>query len=581
MPTKPKITIVGAGLAGLTSAYELAKRGYDCHVIERSGTAGGLTGNWIDERLGPDKKFQTPMHMDFINKYHNFTRLINEIGGILSPLYEGYNIITSDETKHRLEMNDWSSRILPPPLHGLGMFRKLKMPLLAKWDFMKLAAVSTYCAREMLTLKQEPKAIPNTLSLESLELILNINPHTRDFIESVTPSIYNLHPWYTSAPRMAAVIAGTMTMNRDSLHYHVFGKNYNAAFIDKFVDQLKEIGVTFDFWTEVRRIESKDGEKVDHIWVQHYGPEHGGQRYSCQNCGAENYCLDRAFCTRCGLDTTLDKIRQGLIKNVVGSELWANPRSHGYQSIKCEKLITATYPHVIAKLIPTNSPLRRLPYVRSCFSTRGNQTQLSIGRVYYKEPVTRDEMFITGTHNPHYCFNGCQSVYNNFGGEDLGWKGDVIDVLLDVGIIRDAHSPRDQIKRIVKDLHRVYPDADPRKVACVSFANIYPEVLYLSEQPAIAGLHRFFNTHRTGAKNWYVAGCHSGLIGIGMESAVESALSTANCILEDDGRKTRVPVIPYDLHFGSRVFAKLGRAILWWKTRGHNLRRRAETKYSL
>src|SRR5262249_1133121 len=156
------------------------------------------------------------------------------------------------------------------------------------------------------------------------------------------------------------------------------------------------------------------------------------ERYVCANCGAENFVSDRAFCTRCGLDTTLDRIGAGQIRRPVERELWMNPQAHGYTQLRCRRLITAMYPHMIAKLLPAASPLRRHPYVRSFFSSRGNQTQLSVGRVYYRRQVTRGDGEITGTHNPYLCFNGCQSVYNNFGAEDLGYEGDVVDVLLDV-----------------------------------------------------------------------------------------------------------------------------------------------------
>jgi ribosomal protein L37E len=585
MKTEYDVVIVGAGLAGLTTAYYLKKLHPGLHllVIERSGRAGGLSGDWVDHRFGPNKRLQPPMHMVFREKYPNLIRLVKEIGGSLSPVYTSYNIFTSDGKRHRLEMNDWTSRHLPPPFHGLGMFMKLSVPWLTKWDLFKMACVSTYCACELLPGAQEPGLIPNTLSLESLELLLDVGRYGRDFMESVTPSIYNLHPWYTNAPRMAAVMAGTMTMSRNSLHYHIFSKNYNAALIDRFVETLVSMGVEFRFWTEVRRIESNaDGSQVDAIWCKTYGPDVGDAvRYICENCGAENYCLDRAFCTRCGLDTTLDKIREGKIKRPAGSELWMDPEGNGYEKIYSKTLVTAMYPHMIARLVPIESSLRKHPYVMSCFSSRARQTQLSIGRVYYRKQVARGESIISGTHNPYFCFNGCQYVYNNFGGQDLDYEGDVIDVLLDVGIIRDAHSHETQKERIVHDIQRVYPDADPSLVEHVSFANLYPDILYLTEQPAIAGLHRFFNTHRTGAKNWYVAGCHSGTIGIGMESAIEGAMRTVNSVLEDMGKAERVAVEPYYIHPGSRLASTFGKAILLWKTRGRSLHRLAGNKYSM
>ncbi len=580
------VVIVGAGLAGLTSAYYLKKFKPELSVlvIERSGAAGGLTGNWVDHRAGPDKKLQPPMHMIFRQKYPNMMRLMQEIGAELSPLHKGYNIFTSDGKRHRLEMSGWAARNLPPPLHGLGTFRKLKIPLKAKWDLIKLASASSYCVKEILDGVQQPSMVPNTLSLESLELLLDMGPRARDFLETISPSIFNLHPYHLSAARMAIVFAATLTASRDSLHYHVFSKNYNAAFIDGFVGKLKAMGVEFRFWTEARRIDcDRSGERIEAIWLRPYGPDaSGSKRYVCENCGAENYCLDRAFCTRCGLDTTLSQIREGNIKRPVDRELWMEPEEGGYERIACARLITAMYPHMIAKLIPLDSPLRELPVVRAFYSALQNQTRLSIARVYYRKPVSRGERFITGTHNPFYCFNGCQSVYNNFGGEDLGHDGgDVVDVLLDAGVIRDAHSPEVQCRRIVSDLRRVYPDADPALVEHVSFADLYPDVLYLSEQPSIAGLHRFFRTNRTGAANWYVAGCHSGTIGLGMESAIESAMRSVNCLLTDSGSSPGPEISPYSMHGLNSAFSLFGKAILWWKAGGSSINRHVGNSYSM
>ncbi|MBI4374648.1 MAG: FAD-dependent oxidoreductase [Deltaproteobacteria bacterium] len=572
------VVIAGAGLAGLTSAYYLKKLNPSLKIVilERSGSAGGLSGNWIDHRLGLKKKLQMPMHMIFVEKYRNILNLVSEIGGTLSPRYTGYRMITSNGKRHRMEMEDWTAKYLPPPLHALGMFSKLNLSLYAKWDLFKLGLASSYCYRELTRGAAEPCLVPNTISFESFQLLLNMGAEARDFIETATPSIYNPHPWYTSAPRMAAVTAGTLMVNRGSLHYHVFGKNYNAAFIDQFVAKLARMGVEIRYWTEVRRIDSNpEGSQVDAVWYRSYGPESGGKRYVCENCGAENHALDRAFCTRCGRDTTLNRVRDGEIQKPACQELWMRPKESGCQSLKGRWFITAMYPHMISKLIPDDSPLRKQPYVKSFFSSRGNQTRLSIGRVYYSRPVTNGETFITGTHNPTFCFNGCQSVFNNFGGEDLDHHGDVIDVLLDVGVIQEAHRPEEMTEKIVKDLQGVYPEASPSLVEAISFAKISPDVLYLTEQPAITNLHRFFNTHQTGASNWFVAGCHSGQIGIGMESAVESGMSTVNQLFEKMGSPERVPVESYTMSAGSRIAATVGAGLLRWKGRGRGFRRLA------
>jgi hypothetical protein len=581
------VVVVGAGLSGLTTALWVKKLAPSLSVLvlERSGVAGGLTGNWIDHRFGADKRLQPPMHMIFRTKYRNLLALIDELEADISPTFPSYNLVTSDGVRHRFEMNDWAAKNLPPPLHAIGMLLKLQIPLLAKWDLAKLAAVGASCVESAARGDDEAPRIPATLSLESLELLLGMGPVARDWMETVTPSIFNPHPWYTSAARMAGIAAATLAIEKDCLHYNVYSKNYNAAIIDRFVERLRRIGVELRFHTEVRRIDAAaDGSKVEAVWCARGGPEaEGATRRICDNCGNEFFSVDRAFCTRCGIDTTLDAVRDGRIKRPVGRFLWADPEGSGLERIGCKYLVTAMYPHMIAALLPIDSPLRTDPFVRSFFSSRSNQTQLSIGRVYYKEQVTRGEKIITGTHNPAYCFNGCQSVFNVFGADDLGYGGggDVVDVLLDVGVIRDAHTQETQKKRIVHDLSRIYPDADPRLVEHVSFADMHPSVLYLTEQPAIAKLHRFYSRHHTGAKNWFVAGCHSGKIGIGMESAVQSGLSATNCLLEAEGISKQAPIIPITLPTGSRLLARFGDLVLWWKTGGRDLKRLAASTYSM
>ncbi len=580
------VVVVGAGIAGLTTAYWLKKLAPELSVlvIERSGAAGGLTGDWVDHRAGPNRRLQPPMHMIFRNKYPNLLATIAEIGADLSPLFTGYRIVTSDGTRHELRMEGWAADHLPPPLHAIRTLTGLSLPLLAKWDLVKLVAAGALSADAIRRGLAEPPEIPNTVSLESLELLLNMGPRARDFVEAVTPSIYNLHPWYTSAPRMAAVAAGTLALDRGCLHHHVFAKNYGAAFVDRFVDRLRALGVELRVRTEVRRIDADPGgDGVQAIWVRSAGPEVAGStRWVCEACGAENWALDRATCTRCGADETLDRVRSGEIARPLPSGPPPDPERDGLERIACRQLVTAIYPHMIAPLLPVGSPLRRHPAVRALFSSRGNQTQLSIARVYYSRQVTQGERRIVGTHNPAFAFNGCQSVYNVFGGAELDHpQGDVVDVLLDVGVVRDAHSREEQIRRIVHDLRRVHPDADPSLVEHVSFADLRPSVLYLSEQPAIAGLHRFFSTHRTGARNWFVAGCHSGKIGIGMESATESGLSAANAVLEALGVAARAPILPYSFPLGARVLAAAGRGLVRWKGRLRPWRRLAGSTYSM
>src|SRR5690606_29744425 len=51
-----KVLILGAGLAGMTAAYELSRKGYDCRILEYNDRAGGrnwtIRGGTRHEELG-------------------------------------------------------------------------------------------------------------------------------------------------------------------------------------------------------------------------------------------------------------------------------------------------------------------------------------------------------------------------------------------------------------------------------------------------------------------------------------------------------------------------------------------------
>ncbi|TAK72422.1 MAG: FAD-dependent oxidoreductase [Dehalococcoidia bacterium] len=71
----PKIIVVGGGIAGLTAAYDLQKRGFDVVVLERNDEAGG--------------RMRSELHGDFVvdrgaqfiaSSYRNMRALVDELG---------------------------------------------------------------------------------------------------------------------------------------------------------------------------------------------------------------------------------------------------------------------------------------------------------------------------------------------------------------------------------------------------------------------------------------------------------------------------------------------------------------------
>jgi len=76
-----KVTIVGAGIAGLTAALRLAERGYEVTIYERDGFVGGKfrATKWEGKRTKKVVFHEHSYHM-FLNWYHNFWEIAEEIG---------------------------------------------------------------------------------------------------------------------------------------------------------------------------------------------------------------------------------------------------------------------------------------------------------------------------------------------------------------------------------------------------------------------------------------------------------------------------------------------------------------------
>jgi zeta-carotene desaturase len=74
----PKVTIVGAGVAGLTAALRLAERGYEVTMFERDSFVGGKfrATEWNGD--GRAAYHEHSYHM-FLNWYHNFLQIAKDI----------------------------------------------------------------------------------------------------------------------------------------------------------------------------------------------------------------------------------------------------------------------------------------------------------------------------------------------------------------------------------------------------------------------------------------------------------------------------------------------------------------------
>jgi hypothetical protein len=75
----PQVTIVGAGIAGLSAALRLVERGFDVTVLEQDAFLGGKLGAHTHAGRYSADHHEHSYHM-YLNWYRNFWQIISEIG---------------------------------------------------------------------------------------------------------------------------------------------------------------------------------------------------------------------------------------------------------------------------------------------------------------------------------------------------------------------------------------------------------------------------------------------------------------------------------------------------------------------
>ena len=115
-----KVIVIGAGLAGLSLATELADEGFDVTVLEKNSFLGGRASNTLNKKthdavpIGP--------HI-FLNAYTNFLRFIKKIGASQEISWESDLFI---DIVYKKVHDQWKRSRLPAPLYMLPIFFKYK-----------------------------------------------------------------------------------------------------------------------------------------------------------------------------------------------------------------------------------------------------------------------------------------------------------------------------------------------------------------------------------------------------------------------------------------------------------------------
>jgi uncharacterized protein with NAD-binding domain and iron-sulfur cluster len=137
-----KVVVLGAGIAGLVTAYELADRGMDVTVLEAAPFPGGRTSTWVDER---GRTVDTGLHV-VADHYVNLIDVLTRLGATRKLRWvEKHTYL--QPSRDPLE---WYFTQARPPFHFIRPMREMPVKLLHRLALIRTSFEMAAYAQEDL-----------------------------------------------------------------------------------------------------------------------------------------------------------------------------------------------------------------------------------------------------------------------------------------------------------------------------------------------------------------------------------------------------------------------------------------------
>jgi len=238
-PLTPRgVHVVGAGLAGLSAAVDLASRGLRVAVHEASPQAGGRCRSYLDSTLGMEIDNGNHLILSGNHATLGYLDAIGARGRLAASASASFPFIDL-KTRER-----WTVRANDGPIPWWILLRDRRVPGSRLHEYFALARL----------LRARPGAtIGETISCAG--------PLYERLIEPFLMSALNIDPPEGSAALAAAVIRETMAAGGRNYHPLIARDGLSAAFVDPALRYIEARGGSVNFGSRLRGL-SFDGSRA-------------------------------------------------------------------------------------------------------------------------------------------------------------------------------------------------------------------------------------------------------------------------------------------------------------------------------